>query len=168
VGDHLVRQGHTTVEKLVSFCATSAHPGAAAARIAVGYVRRDVDSPMETRLRMLIVLAGLPEPAVNRTIRDVYGQPVRRYDLSYEASKTIVEYDGRQHVERVAQWEKDLERREAIDDDAWRILVVISSGIFEHPERTLAKIHRLLQQRGEPGVPRRLSDAWRPHFPGHA
>lgn len=166
VGDHLVRKQHTTVEKLVEFCRSSTHAGAAAARLAATYVRRDVDSPMETRLRMLIVLAGLPEPTVNRPIRDVYGQPIRKYDLSYEASKTIIEYDGRQHVERIAQWEKDLERREAIDDDRWRILVVISPGIFEHPGRTLAKIHRVLRERGEPGVPVRLADAWRPHFPG--
>ena len=34
--------------------------------------------PMETRLRMLLVLAGLPEPRVNLTIRDVDGEPVRR------------------------------------------------------------------------------------------
>jgi hypothetical protein len=166
VGDHLVRKGHTTAAALIEFCASSKHGGAPAARLAAGHVRPDVDSPMETRLRMLLVLAGLPEPTVNRTIRDVYGQPIRRYDLSYAASKTIVEYDGRQHAERVEQWEKDLARREAIEDDRWRIIVVVSSGIFEHPERTLCTIHRVLRERGEPGVPVRLSDAWRPHFPG--
>lgn len=53
---------------------------------------------METRLRMLIVLA---------------------------------EYDGRDHVQRIEQWEKDLVR-------AGRL----------------------------PGVPRRLRDDWRAHFPG--
>ncbi len=54
-----------------------------------------VDSPMVTRLRMLIVLAGLPEPKVNLVIRDEYGHPVRRYDLGYEKSRTLVEYDAR-------------------------------------------------------------------------
>jgi hypothetical protein len=29
-------------------------------------------------------------------------------------------------------------------------------------------VHRVLLARGMPGVPLRLSDAWRPHFPGHA
>ncbi|MEP9385017.1 DUF559 domain-containing protein [Nocardioides cheoyonin] len=165
VGDHMVRKGMVGLEELRAFCAKAAGPGAALARTAVGYVRERVDSPMETRLRMLIVLAGLPEPEVNALVGD--GLAFRKYDLSYRRSRTIVEYDGRQHAERVEQWESDLERREAIDDDEWRILVVISKGIYKTPGDTLARIHRVLLKRGEPGVPRTLSDAWRPHFPGH-
>lgn len=167
VGDNLVRKGRVTPEELIEFCAASAGPAAAAARRAASYVRRDVDSPMETRLRVLIVLAGLPEPKVNLVIRDEYGHPVRRYDLWFERSRTIVEYDGRQHIEREANWESDLERREEIDDAELRILVVTAKGVHAHPERTLLKLQRVLRERGEPGVPSRLSDAWRPHFPGH-
>ena len=36
---------------------------------AAGLVREGVDSPMETRVRLLIVLAGLPEPSVNHIVR---------------------------------------------------------------------------------------------------
>lgn len=165
VGDHLVRHGWISVAALQRFCAAASGPGASAARAAVGYVRERVDSPMETRLRMLIVLAGLPEPEVNLLVGD--GVEFRKYDLSYRRSKTIVEYDGRQHAERVKQWESDLERRERIDDDEWRILVVIAKGIYSEPERTLQRVHRVLLKRGEPGVPARLSDEWRRHFPGH-
>ncbi len=120
VGDHLVRHRRTTPEALVAFCAGLRGSGAAHARRAAAYVRPHVDSPMETRLRMLIVLAGIPEPGVNHTIRDVDGQPVRQYDLGWPEVKVIVEYDGRHHIERVDQWEDDLQRREAIDDDGWR------------------------------------------------
>lgn len=168
VGDDMVRRGWLTVDDLMKQCAESTLPGAALARRAASYVRPGVDSPMETRLRMLIVLAGLPEPLVNHTLRDVDGDPVRRYDLCYLVSRTIVEYDGRQHIAREEQWESDLDRREAIDDDGWRILVIIAKGIYVHPERTLQRIHRVLLQRGEPGVPKVLSDDWRPHFPGRA
>lgn len=115
---------------------------------------------------MLIVLAGLPEPEVNLTLRDVNGQPMRRYDLCWPSVRVIVEYDGRQHIEREANWESDLERREAIDDDGWRILVVTSRGIYRHPEQTLLRVWRLLRSRRLPSVPTRPSDAWRPHFPG--
>jgi len=167
VGDNLVRKGRLAPEELVQYCATSTLPGAASARAAAAYGRRDVDSPMETRLRMLIVLAGLPEPKVNYVVRDEYGHPVRRYDLWFEKSRTVAEYDGRQHIEREQNWESDLERREEIDDAAMRIIVVTSKGIHRTPERTLVKLQRVLRERGEPGVPSRLSDAWRPHFPGH-
>lgn len=165
VGDNLVRRGWLTPEELVRHCAVSDRVGARDARRAAGYVRDRVDSPMETRLRMLVVLAGLPEPEVNLTIRDESGTPIRKYDLSYPRSRTIVEYDGRHHIEREQQWESDLDRREAIDDEKWRIIVVIAKGIYTHPERTLTRIHRVLQERGERGVPARLSDDWRPHFP---
>ena len=165
-GDWLVRQGMVTCAGLVEYCAQSRLPGAKHARTAAAYVRDRVDSPMESRLRMLIVLAGLPEPEVNRTVTDVRGQPVRRYDLCWPNVRVIVEYDGRHHVEREAQWEADLDRREAIDDDGWRILVVTSKGVYVDPGLTLDRIARLLRARRLTGVPARLSDAWRPHFPG--
>jgi hypothetical protein len=164
VGDHMVRKGLVGLEKLRRFSADASGPGAALARIAAGYVRSGVDSPMETRLRLLIVLAGLPEPEVNLLVGDEVER--RKYDLSYRRSRTILEYDGRQHVERVEQWEADLERREAIDDDQWRIMVFVAKDIYKSPGRTLERIHRVLRLRGEPGVPATLSEAWRAHFPG--
>lgn len=165
VGDALVRAGWTTPAELIDSCGRSDARGAVgAARTAASYVRDGVDSPMETRLRMLIVLAGIPEPEVNLVLRDVDGQPVRRYDLCWPTARVVVEYDGRHHVEREAQWEADLDRREAIDDDGWRILVVTSRGIYREPERTLARIHRVLSRRGLPGLPARLDEGWRPHF----
>jgi hypothetical protein len=123
---------------------------------------------METRLRMLIVLAGLPEPEVNRTVRAADGDPIRRHDLSYPEVRVIVEYDGHQHIEREQAWEADLDRREAIDDDAWRILVVTARGIFSEPERTALRIHRLLARRRMPGLIRAPRPDWRPHFPGRS
>jgi hypothetical protein len=166
VGDHLVRHKKTTLAKLLAFCAQTRLPHADRARHAASFVRDRVDSPMETRLRMLIVLAGLPEPEVNLTIRDADGEPLRRHDLAYRGSRTYLEYDGRHHVDQVERWEKDLERREAVDDEQARMLVVTSRGIFVEPEHTLERVWRVLRSRGEPGLPERLSDDWRPHFPG--
>ena len=168
LGDAMVRRGLLTPETLVTHCSTVSHPSAAASRHAAAYVRADVDSPMETRLRMLIVLAGLPEPQVNLKIRDEDGEVIRKYDLSYPVARVAVEYNGKLHVLTPEAWEADLERRGAIDDDGWRLLPVISSGIFSTPEQTLRRVHRILLVRGLPGVPVRLGDAWRAHFPGHA
>lgn len=166
LGDALVRAGRTTPEALVRACEADRSRHSVTALKAARYVRADVDSPMETRLRMLLVLAGLPEPEVNVRIRDEDGRVVRRYDLSYPSVRLIVEYDGRQHVEVVANWEADLRRREAIDENEWRILVVTSAGIYKTPGETVARVHRALRSRGWPGLPARPSDAWRAHFPG--
>lgn len=168
LGDAMVRRRLVTPADLVEFAATVHHKAASAARRGAAHVRAGVDSPMETRLRMLIVLAGLPEPVINLKVRDEVGEVIRMYDLSYPAVKVAVEYNGRVHVLTLEAWEADLERRDASDDDGWRLLPVVSSGIFARPDHTLQRIHRVLLARRLPGVPLRLSDAWRAHFPGHA
>jgi len=168
VGDHMVRRGLVSRKRLSAFCAAATGKGAAQARAAVAFVRERVDSPMETRLRMLIVLAGLPEPQVNLTFGDEDGLEFRRYDLCWPEVRLIVEYDGRHHIEREAQWESDLERRERIDDDRWRILVITSKGIYQTPGVTVAKIHRLLLERRMLGTPKRTVNGWQSHFPGRS
>jgi len=166
VGDNLVRRGLISTGRLRDFCSGSRHSSARAAARAARYVRERVDSPMETRLRMLIVLAGLPEPEINLSIRARDGEVVRRYDLSWPTVRVIVEYDGRQHIEREEQWEADLDRREAIDDDGWRILVVTSRGIYHDPGKTVLRVWKLLRRRGLAGLPAAPADGWRLHFPG--
>jgi hypothetical protein len=166
LGDAMVKRKLATPAGLIEYCENSGMRGARVALRAARYVRERVDSPMESRLRMLLVLAGLPEPEVNLTLRDVDGEPLRRFDLSWPAVKVIVEYDGRHHIEREEQWEADLDRREAIDDDGWRILVVIAKGIYTSPEQTVRRVWKVLRQRGLSGLPARPSDDWRPPFPG--
>lgn len=167
-GDWMVRRHAVRIKELRA--AARKAPGRAGqlARQAAGFVRAKVDSPMESRLRMLIVLAGIPEPRVNMSVRDVDGEPVRRFDLSWPEVRVIVEYDGRHHVERIEQWESDLGRREEIDDEGWRILVVVAHGIYTDPGRTVERVFRLLRARGLDDLPERPSEDWRPHFPGRA
>jgi very-short-patch-repair endonuclease len=164
VGDTLVRQRRLTPAELVAFAADSSHPGAPAARRAASYVRDEVDSPMETRLRMLIVLAGLPEPKINHKILDRDGQVIYRFDLSYPDFKILVEYDGRQHREDLDQWDHDTDRRDWLDANGWWHVPVFSRGIYREPDKTLRRVVTVLRARGAP-LPRRLSDDWRPHFP---
>jgi hypothetical protein len=60
-------------------------------------VRAKVDSPMETRSRLLLVFAGLPEPQPGQEILDEHGQCVATVDLGYRAAKIAIEYDGDLH-----------------------------------------------------------------------
>lgn len=166
VGDAMVRLRLTTPDELRAASAASRDRRAVAAREAAHYVRRGVDSPMETRLRMLIVLSGLPEPAVNHAIRTADGDVLMRFDLSYPSVKLVVEYDGRQHGDDTRQWRHDLERREALDRSGWRIIVVTSHGIFRDPAQTLWRIRQGLEERGATVPSGPLREAWMPHFPG--
>jgi len=168
VGDAMLKMFKIPSSRLVEECEKSKDQPAVAARTAAAFVRAGVDSPMETRLRMLIVLAGLPEPQVNHKIRNEHGRVVIRLDLSWPALKLIVEYDGRQHAEDIRQWNRDLERREVFDDGEWRIIVVTAKGIYQEPGRTIERIRKALVNRGSSAVPRNVSEDWRPFFPGRA
>jgi glutaryl-CoA dehydrogenase len=120
---------------------------------------------METRLRMLIVLAGLPEPEVNIEVLDAVGRVLYRLDLSYPDLEVLVEYVGRQHRADLDQWDHDLDRRDWLDAHGWLQVQVVSRGIYRDPDKTVRRVEDALRSRGA-ALPRRLCDAWRPHFPG--
>jgi hypothetical protein len=163
LGDALARKYGIAPAALVRACELSTDYYAKLALLAASYVRRGVDSPMETRLRMLIVLAGLPEPVVNYKTYNGDGTWRRRFDLCYPGIKLIVEYDGLHHTEP-GQWDKDLERREEFDDEDFRVIVVTARGIYRTPEKTLRRVRRQLVLRGMPDVPE-LDELWRDYFP---
>jgi hypothetical protein len=165
VGDFMVRRGWVTPEALVAH-ATGPIGRPAAARAAV-HVRRDVDSPMETRLRLLLVLAGLPEPSVNHKVFGEDGRLRYRFDLSYPALRIAVEYDGSWHREDPSQMDRDADRSEWLGDAGWLRVTVHAWGIFRRPDKTLARVEKHLRARGCPDLPRQLNDEWRVHFPVH-
>jgi very-short-patch-repair endonuclease len=166
VGDHIAGRNWYSAARLVQLCADSVEPHAGRALAAARYVRDRVDSPMETRLRMLLVLAGFPEPTVNLEIRSELGDVLVRFDLAFEAVQVAVEYDGRQHAESPRQHDRDIARREDVDSWDWRIVVITAKGVYTDPESTLRRVRAVLVARGLPGVPRRFDPQWRAHFPG--
>jgi very-short-patch-repair endonuclease len=164
IGDRLVKLGRCTTKQLMTFCESWDGYFRRKAIYCASLVRAGVDSRMETRLRMLIVLAGLPEPTVNFKLRRADGTVRRRFDLSYPSVRLIIEYDGRQHAEDVAQWQVDIERREELDDEQWRLLIVTRKGIFDRPMDTLVRVRDKLISLGYPNVPRHFADGWQQHF----
>lgn len=166
VGDYIARQEWYSPARLVSVCAASKQAHARRALVAARFVRQGVDSPMETRLRMLLVLAGFPEPQVNFALRDEAGSVLRRFDLCYPDVRVIVEYDGRQHAENPEQYDWDIYRREELEHAGWRLVVVTAKGIYTEPEDALERVRRALRARGMTGVPTRFRRGYVKHFPG--
>jgi len=69
LGDSLIKAGRTGAATLRDAATACRGRGAKLAQRAARYLREGVDSAMETRLRMLLVLAGLPVPEVNYILR---------------------------------------------------------------------------------------------------
>ena len=164
LGDSLIKAGRTTVLRLTEFLVDTSAQGALAARYAVRYVRENVDSPMESRLRMLLVLAGLPEPTINLILRNADGSWRRRFDMCFPDLKLIIEYDGRQHAGDTRQWQGDLRRREELDALGWRIIVITADDLFNHPEDVLDRVREAMTDRGATGIRRRYKPDWRRYF----
>lgn len=163
LGDSLARRRRFTPDDLVRVTEQTGGRGARLARRAARLVRAGVDSPMETRARMLRVLSGLPELETDVRFFWPDGSLRRRLDSGDRPSRTAVEYDGRHHAERVEQWESDLLRREEFDDEEWRIVTLVSKDIFSSPGTTIDRLRRIFRQRGLTIGPR--SQEWRRHFP---
>lgn len=165
LGDSLIKAGVATPEELIEAASAATGRNVRAVRRAAGYVRTGVDSPMETRTRLLMVLSGLPEPVINYELRDHKGIVRRRLDLSYPQYRLVIEYDGRQHAENSAQWQGDVRRREELDAASWRLMVLLSGDIYSTPGQTLQRIRVAMKSCGmKPAVQK---EEWRRYFPGH-
>ncbi len=162
LGDALVRNQPVTPAQLVTASGEHRGQNPRQLRRAAAYLRVGVDSPMESRLRMLLVLAGLPEPVVNHPVRDGTGRVRYRLDLAYPEWRIAIEYDGRQHAEDSRQWRWDVHRREQLDTDGWRLVVVLSGDLYRTPSRTLDRVVKAAADHHVTLAVR--SDAWRRYF----
>lgn len=164
VGDSLVAAGRTSQQELIDAAAAWGGPGCRRARRAARWVRTGVDSVMETRLRMLMVLARLPEPQVNVILRTEDGAWDARIELAYGGILLAIEYEGRQHATSTEQWNKDIRRRTRLEALGWRFILVTAEGVFMRPEETLNDIRDALRDRGLATTRRPPSVEWRQEF----
>ena len=162
LGDSLVHKQRVTPGELRRFCAERSADGVGRAREAAALVRTGVESPNESRLRLLIVSAKLPEPVVNFSIVDAHGFETRRIDLAYPEFKLAIEYDGRHHIKRENSWRADLLRREELEAAGWRFVIVTAADLFGDPAGVIRRIVAALRQTGcRVGDP---DAGWRRHF----
>ena len=96
---------------------------------------------METRLRMLVVLGGLPRPEAQVTIRDGWRRTVGRLDLYYRDRRLGLEYDGGQHRETLAE---DNRRQNRLLEAGVRLLRFTAGDVFNNPDVVLAQVRSAL------------------------
>ncbi|PZU43847.1 MAG: hypothetical protein DI571_08230 [Arsenicicoccus sp.] len=116
------------------------------AAVARTLVRPGAESPMETRARLLLVLAGLPEPVLQHEVGDTRHR--FRLDLAYPELRVAVEYDGRHHAQDARQWGHDLARREWLDGRGWRLVVLRAGDVYGTPWATALRVAGVLAERG--------------------
>jgi hypothetical protein len=147
LGDALLRRGHSDVAALARMAAGERHRrGTRVMQSALPLLEPATDSPMETRLRLLIVRAGLPRPLANRDVIEDGGW-IARPDLSYPQWRIAIEYEGDHHHTDREQWRRDKTRRRLLEDFGWLVIEVIADDVLRTPEITVARIRRTIEQR---------------------
>jgi len=142
--DAILNLGRVSLEEISTYPARRATwPGALRARNVLRLAARGAESPMETRLRLLLVRSGLPTPVLQHRLEDDRGSVVARLDLAYIAQRLGVEYDGEQHFEpRAAR--RDLRRQNALRSLGWTLLRFDSDDVLHHPGRLVAQVRAAL------------------------
>ena len=99
---------------------------------------------METRLRLLLVLAGLPHPRGQVSLRDDFGLFLARPDLYYPDARLAIEYDGATHRVSLAA---DNRRQNRLIDAGYRLLRFTAGDVLDTPAAVVSMVRRALQAR---------------------
>lgn len=95
-------------------------------------------SSMETRLRLLLVLRGLPRPEVQWVVQDVRRRRAVWLDLAYPEQHIGVEYEGAEHT-----------RRERVLRDVGRGTDLVDQGPAPLPLHEVRGVRRARRDRSE-------------------
>jgi len=128
------------------------HPGARGRRQlieAVACAEPLAGSAMETRLRMVLVAAGLPRPTVQHTIVDERGRMLATVDLAYPGQRVAIEYEGAEHFEPLRAI-RDARRYTRIVALGWRVYRYVSADVYGSPDRIVGEISAALRTRTPP------------------
>jgi hypothetical protein len=146
-GDHLVRRKLplSSMPALMEAVRQSRGVrGVRKLRDALREVRPLTDSPMETRMRLVLTRAGLPEPVIGYTIHDAAGDFVGTPDLAYLNEKIAIEYEGDIHRTDPVVFASDIERRERMQEAGWYVIRVISNHVLRQPQWLVDRVRRQL------------------------
>lgn len=141
----------TTIDVLAERVEWFRGRGKVRAARALGHVRMGAESRPETLLRLELVAAGLPEPALNVDVHDADGRLLGRGDLVYEGWRVIVEYDGDHHRTDPDQYSRDLRRLDDLAAAGWRVIRVSKSSFFRDRQDVVRRVRSALERAGWTG-----------------
>jgi very-short-patch-repair endonuclease len=110
-------------------------------RRALELVEPAAESVMETRLRLILVLAGLPRPRAQVPLFDAAGGFLGRPDLFYPDHRLALEYDGASHRASLAA---DNRRQNGLIEAGYRLLRFTAADVLGTPAAVIALVRRAL------------------------
>jgi len=164
VGDWLLHRRHMTSVGLAELARRDRwRPGAREAARVVRHLDAGSRSLKESETRAVLVFSGLPVPEVNRDIHDASGRFLGCGDLVYRLLKLLIEYEGRQHLLDLGQWNTDIDRYGAFREDGWHYVQVTNEKL-RRPKKLVAEVYRQLVQAGYDGSAPTFGRRWQSLF----
>jgi hypothetical protein len=111
--------------------------GVAPLRRLIGLAEPLAESPMETRLRLLLVLASLPRPQAQVPLSDANGRFLGRADLFYPKARLAIEFDGGHHRHRLVE---DNRRQNLLLNAGYALLRFTGADILGQPDLVVAQV----------------------------
>lgn len=115
--------------------------GVVGARRAIDLADPRSESPMETRLRLLLIQSGLPRPEAQVSIHDARGAFLGRLDLYYPQGNLGIEYDGENHRDRLAS---DDQRQNRLLGAGIRLLRYTAIDLSSRSKAVVAEVRSAL------------------------
>lgn len=138
IADQALHGGRLRLDELTSWADHHAgHRGMRNLRRVLSFVDAAAESPMESRLRLLLVLGGLPKPKAQVTIRDRWGRALGRPDLYYAEQRLGIEYDGGSHRDSLAE---DNRRQNRLLNAGVRLLRFTAADVLRNPETVVSQV----------------------------
>ena len=126
--------------------ALSGRAGSARAQHVLRWVVPGTESLYESRTRLVLVRAGLPQPVVDCPVHSAAARRCFHLDMGYQEEKVGVEFDGAVHVGDRVQMEIDANRRRHLQDEGW-LIITVTAGQLKHPEEVVRSVETALIMR---------------------
>ncbi|MFT4164031.1 MAG: hypothetical protein QM650_02175 [Microlunatus sp.] len=161
-GDWMIRAKLATLTEVQQGLATASGRRCVRARQAAQLIRAGSASPQESRLRLVLVLSGLPEPDCNVDLGDDFWF-IACVDLYLRGWNIAIEYEGDHHRTDAATYGKDLSRFEALAA-AGVLAIRVSKTHMRRPREVADRIYAALVSRGYDGPPPMFGPSWESAF----
>ncbi len=114
-------------------------------KVASGLADARSESPLESRLRLILTRAGLAPEELQFRVADSSGRIVARLDMAWPRSRLGIEADGRGVHELPEALLHDRKRQNDLQELGWTILRFTWDDVVNHPAAVVAKVRKTLE-----------------------
>jgi very-short-patch-repair endonuclease len=146
-GDHIARPSNGFGGATSLLRTLDRHPDPRARRRleeAAALIDPRAESPGETRMRLVLLDAGIRGFVVNQRVAMPGSTRHRRVDLAFPDQRIAFEYQGDHHRDP-RQWREDMSRVADLESVGWSVTFVNADDL-RHPEALAARARRLLSR----------------------